>query len=382
MDTSSSDTMESMCTKLPTLIVASIHTLKRGNKKCGNEEVFQLVSESLENEINRKFFEENLETLIQKQQVKANCYGNRTCFSIPKEDQTNKTKASDTDNIIEHFINFKTHLIEQFEKMKSSFFVEVNQVKNQLLNKTDSASASSILERLIVQQQEQISILREQLDRKDKVIDKLLEKLERRDKVSFSHCCPRKVPPNIETTTSNSENGTTHTSENAGEEQPDIRDNPLNQENVQKEHQQKEKAKSILIIGDSIIKHVNLWDLSKKLKPKCKVMVRSFPGATTQCMNDYVKPSIRAQPDHFILHVGTNNLISDSTPTEVTRKVFDIAGRLKSDTCDVNISELITRMDNPDLDKKRIEVNTHLKEMCKEKNISLLIMVKESRLII
>ena len=124
--------------------------MKRGNKKCGNDEVFQLVSESLENEINREFFEEILETLIQKQQVKTNCYGNRTCLSIPKEDQTNKTKANDTDNLIEDFINFKTHLKDQFETMKSSFFVEVNQVKNRLLNKTDSVSASRILERLIV----------------------------------------------------------------------------------------------------------------------------------------------------------------------------------------------------------------------------------------
>ena len=135
----------------------------------------------------------------------------------------------------------------------------------------------------------------------------------------------------------------------------------LNQENVQKEHQQKEKAKSVLIIGDSMIKHVNGWHLSKKLKPKYKVMVRSFPGAATQCMNDYGKPSIRAQPDHFILHVGTNDLISDSTPTEVARKVFDIARRLKSDTCDITFSELIIRIDNPDLDKTRIEVNTHVK---------------------
>ena len=111
--------------------------------------------------------------------------------------------------------------------------------------------------------------------------------------------------------------------ENAGEEQPNICDNPLKQENVQKEYQQKEKAKSVAIIGDSMIRHVNGWDLSKKLKPKCKVMVRSFPGATTQCVNDYVKSSILAQPDHFILHVGTNDLILDSTPTEVAREVFD-----------------------------------------------------------
>ena len=73
-----------------------------------------------------------------------------------------------------------------------------------------------------------------------------------------------------------------------------------------------------------------------------------------------------------ILQVGTNDLISNSTPTEVARKVLDIAGRLKSDTCDVTIAELIIRMDNLDLGKKRIEVNTHLKEMCKENNICLI----------
>ena len=90
-----------------------------------------------------------------------------------------------------------------------------------------------------------------------------------------------------------------------------------------------------------------------------------------------MKSSIRAQPEHFILHVGINDLISDSAPTEVPRKVFDIAGRLKSGTCDVTISELIIRMENRDLDKKRIEINT-----LKKRTLSLLIMVKESRIII
>ena len=73
---------------------------------------------------------------------------------------------------------------------------------------------------------------------------------------------------NSNNTSSDSENGTTHTSEIAGEEQPNISDNPFRRENVQKEHQQKEKAKSVIMIGDSMIKHVNGWDLSKKTKTK------------------------------------------------------------------------------------------------------------------
>ena len=67
---------------------------------------------------------------------------------IPKEDQANKTKANDKD--LAYFINIKNHTINEYEAMKSYFFVEVKQFKNQLSNKTDSISKSSILERLII----------------------------------------------------------------------------------------------------------------------------------------------------------------------------------------------------------------------------------------
>ena len=36
---------------LETLTVASIQTFKRNNKKCGKEEVFRLVQESVESEV-------------------------------------------------------------------------------------------------------------------------------------------------------------------------------------------------------------------------------------------------------------------------------------------------------------------------------------------
>ena len=44
-----------------------------------------------------------------------------------------------------------------------------------------------------------------------------------------------------------------------------------------------------------MIKHANGWEIAKKLKPECKVLVRNFPGVTTQCMADYMKPSIRVK---------------------------------------------------------------------------------------
>ena len=44
------------------------------------------MSVSIDNEINRGFCEEILETLNQMEKV--NCHGNGTCLSLPKEDQT------------------------------------------------------------------------------------------------------------------------------------------------------------------------------------------------------------------------------------------------------------------------------------------------------
>ena len=49
--------------KLETLIIATIQTLKRNNKKCGNDEVFDLVSDSLDNQVEREFLIKNLKYL-------------------------------------------------------------------------------------------------------------------------------------------------------------------------------------------------------------------------------------------------------------------------------------------------------------------------------
>ena len=61
MDTSSSYIVDN--TKLQVLILASVQTLKRNNKKCGTKEVFQLVLESLDSDIDKGSFDK-LELII------------------------------------------------------------------------------------------------------------------------------------------------------------------------------------------------------------------------------------------------------------------------------------------------------------------------------
>ena len=70
------------------------------------------------------------------------------------------------------------------------------------------------------------------------------------------------------------------------------RKNNSEQKKDKKSNKEQKKRKSVFIIGDSMVKHVNGWEMSKKIK-NCKAYVRSFPGAKVQCMDDYKKPSMR-----------------------------------------------------------------------------------------
>ena len=87
-----------------------------------------------------------------------------------------------------------------------------------------------------------------------------------------------------------------------------------------------------------MIKHTNGCEMETKLKPECKVFLRIFPGATNQCIDGYMKPSIRGTPNHFILHVGKNKLNSNAPPDEIAKTITNVASELKSEKSHVSIS--------------------------------------------
>ena len=61
---------------------------------------------------------------------------------------------------------------------------------------------------------------------------------------------------------------------------------------------------TIVIAGDSIVKDVTGWLMSRDKRVK----VNSFSGANIQDIEDFLTQIIRRKPDEIILHVGTNNL--------------------------------------------------------------------------
>ena len=70
--------------------------------------------------------------------------------------------------------------------------------------------------------------------------------------------------------------------------------------------------KKIYFTDDSVVKHIKWWNLSNKLDQNNNVYVWNFLAAKVKRMKDYTKPYIPEEnPDHIILHVGTNQLDSE-----------------------------------------------------------------------
>ena len=104
------------------------------------------------------------------------------------------------------------------------------------------------------------------------------------------------------------------------------------------------KSQKIAILGDSMIKNIKGWEISKKLH-NANVYVRHFPEAKVRCIKDHLKLPLRENPDHFVLHVGTNDLDSDRSPDHIAKSIVNVASNLKTDKHDVTISNIITRND-------------------------------------
>ena len=132
-----------------------------------------------------------------------------------------------------------------------------------------------------------------------------------------------------------------------------INPKPENKQEIRKNNDIKTQ-KSVIILGDSMVKHINGWEISKRLQSNCKVYVKQFSGTRTKCMKDYMKPSLQENPDHFILHVDTNDLNTERSPELIAKSIFDLATTLKGNSRDVSLSNIIVRTDNSNLNEKGV----------------------------
>ena len=85
-------------------------------------------------------------------------------------------------------------------------------------------------------------------------------------------------------------------------------------------------------------------------------------------MHDHVKLTVRdINPDHIILHCGTNDLNFERKATQIARSVIELALSLKHKDNKISVSLIVSRNDN--LNNKANEVNCRLVHMSAEQNI-------------
>ena len=96
-----------------------------------------------------------------------------------------------------------------------------------------------------------------------------------------------------------------------------------------------------------MVKEDNGFYLTKNIKHKFLVTVKPFISAKTRCMYDHAKPTIRElNPEHIILHVGTNDVNSEKTASQISKSILDLENSLKNETNTIHVSLIVLRNDH------------------------------------
>ena len=121
--------------------------------------------------------------------------------------------------------------------------------------------------------------------------------------------------------------------------------------------QNKENVKKkTLIVGDSIVKHIDGSRLNKRMRSS--VYVRSIPGATTKDMIHDVKGCLEDTSPDFIM----KDLNGNTTSEEMADKILNLAASVKTSINQVFVFGLVIRKDK--LNEKGNKVNELLKSKC------------------
>ena len=162
-------------------------------------------------------------------------------------------------------------------------------------------------------------------------------------------------------------------SKNKAQKQLKANENTNNNERGDKPVETKEKEApiaittnhNVIILGDSMVKNLQGWRMRTSMKSNEKIIVRSFPGASTDDMSFHAVPSVKRKPRCFVLHTGANDFRDEEDDNEIAKTIFGLAKTLKADENTVYVSGIIKR-DDDKMNARISNVNKVLKELCGE----------------
>ena len=124
------------------------------------------------------------------------------------------------------------------------------------------------------------------------------------------------------------------------------------------------------IIGDSIIKDVRGYKINAACENQEQIFVKSFSGATTDCMNSHACPTTKRNPKRNILHCGTNDLRSQTSAVNIAEEIIELAKAMKTEGSAVFVSGLVARGDRSNA--KVCEVNRFLTRRSQEEDLKFI----------
>ena len=81
----------------------------------------------------------------------------------------------------------------------------------------------------------------------------------------------------------------------------------------------KGKKIRVEILGDPMLNGIQEKELNKNADINIKI--RKYPGASSTDILNYIKPSLRKNPDQIVIHPGTNDLTSNHNYLDDVHKI-------------------------------------------------------------
>ena len=164
-------------------------------------------------------------------------------------------------------------------------------------------------------------------------------------------------------------------SQKQGQKAPNWQSECSKSKDADRNEESNKKKPTIIVAGDSMIKNIKGWLMSRKKQVK----VCSFPGATAEEMNFFLKPLISRKPDKIILHTGTNDL-SQGSVEQVSCNIIKLAEEIERNGIRCTISSIITRRGKLNEKVKQVNervlniVDGNLRFICNDLTLDLFVM--------
>lgn len=129
-----------------------------------------------------------------------------------------------------------------------------------------------------------------------------------------------------------------------------------------------DKRKCVIICGDSIINGIEGNGLSSKTH---KTTVKSFSGASSDDMVDFIKPLAKKEAHNLIIHIGTNDIQNNIDTIKNIDTITQYIKKTSSNTR-IAISSICIREDKNNILKKVSSINKSLEEFCRKNNVDFI----------